>query len=399
MRILQLCHKPPFPPKDGGCLAISNISCGLADSEDVKLDILTIETEKHPFTNDEVPEAYRDKIDITAIHVDTSLNMVDAFSSLITSDSYNVSRFFTPDVDIKLTQILRSKKYDIIHLESLFVTPYIGTIRRLSKAKIVLRSHNLEFMIWERLALKSGNRAKKTYLKVLAKQLKRYELATLNDVDGLVSISFEDEEKYKAIQESLKTINIPFGVNMNDYEPAVNYKPKSFFHLGSLEWKPNFEGVKWFLKKVWPIYHAQEPEAEFLLAGRNIPEEFSKKQIPGLKVVGEVENAQEFIKSAGTMIVPILAAGGIRVKIIEGMALKVPIISTSVGAEGIHFENNKHILVGDTPEDFAAQMLKTNDVGLTDEITNNALQLVRKDHNNTVLIEQLLKFYQDLLEA
>ncbi len=398
MKILQLCHKPPFPPKDGGCLAISNISCGLADSN-VELDILTIETEKHPFKQSDVPEAYRDKINISAVHVDTSLNLVDAFSSLITSDSYNISRFFTPDVDMKLTEILRSKKYDIIHLESLFVTPYIGTIRRLSKAKIVLRSHNLEFMIWERLALKSGNRAKKTYLKVLAKQLKRYELATLNDVDGLVSISFEDEEKYKLIQPNLKTINIPFGVDMSDYSSTESFKPKSFFHLGSLEWKPNLEGVKWFLKNVWPVYHAKSPESVFLLAGRNIPEEFSQKNIPGVQVVGEVDNAQDFIKSAGTMIVPILAAGGIRVKIIEGMALKVPIISTSVGAEGIHFENNKHILIGDTPESFAAQMLKTDDLNLMNEITQNALDLVSRDHNNTSLIQQLLQFYNQLLST
>ena len=99
MRVLQLCHKSPYPAKDGGCLAILNISRGLLNAG-VDLKILTIETHKHPFIKENIPAKFLKKTGIESVFIDTSLNIVDAFSSLITQDSYNISRFFSPDFDI-----------------------------------------------------------------------------------------------------------------------------------------------------------------------------------------------------------------------------------------------------------------------------------------------------------
>lgn len=395
MRVLQISHKPPFPPKDGGCLAIKNVSCGLVKAG-IELDVLTIETDKHPFKQSDIPKEYRDKMTVQSVHVDTSLNMVDAFASLVTSDSYNISRFFTPDVDLRLTEILNKNKYDIVHLESLFVTPYIGTIRRLSKAKIILRSHNLEYMIWERLALQAGNIAKKTYLKVLAKQLKRYEIATINDVDGIVSISYEDAGKYRKLDKKIPIMNLPFGIDVDDYSPTKKIAEKRFFHLGSLEWKPNLEGIQWFLSEVWPAYYKQHPDSKFVLAGRDIPESIVSKPEIGLDVVGEVENARKFMKENGVMTVPLRAAGGIRVKIIEGMALGVPVISTSMGAEGIKYNRGKNILIGDTPEEFIEQMAKCSPK-VNKELAENGKFLMELEHNNARLIDNLVAFYKEIL--
>lgn len=395
MRILQLCHKPPFPPKDGGCIAIKNITCGLIDAG-IDLTVITIETKKHPFKKESVPAEYKDKLRIIPIFVDTKINMVDAFSSLVTSDSYNISRFFTPDVDIVLTELLRKEKFDIIHLESLFVSPYIGTIQRLSKGKIVLRSHNLEFMIWERLANEQNNIAKKTYLNILAKQLRRFEIHTIGDVHGIASISFEDEAKYKAICDSTPLKNIPFGIDIEDYTPSDNFKEKTFFHLGSLEWKPNLEGILWFINEIWPAFHKKHPETKFLLAGRDIPKQISNRKISGVEVVGEVPDAQEFIKASGVMIVPLHAGGGIRVKIIEGMALGVPIVSTSIGMEGIEHDGSQ-LLEANTPEEFMTKMEDCLDVKVAQTYGENARQLAEHKYNNEALIVELISFYKSLM--
>lgn len=395
MRILQLCHKPPFPPKDGGCIAIKNITCGLIDAG-VDLTVITIETKKHPFKKRAVPKEYKDKLRIIPIYVDTKVNMVDAFSSLVTSDSYNISRFFTPDVDIVLTDLLRKEKFDIIHLESLFVSPYIGTIQRLSKGKIVLRSHNLEFMIWERLANEQSNIAKKTYLNILAKQLRRFEIHTIGDVHGIASISFEDEAKYKAICEDTPIKNIPFGIDIEDYTPATDLKKNAFFHLGSLEWKPNLEGILWFINEVWPNFYKKHPETEFLLAGRDIPKQISNKKIDGVSVVGEVPDAQAFIKSSGTMIVPLHAGGGIRVKIIEGMALGVPIISTSIGMEGIEHDGSQ-LLEANSPEEFITKMENCLDTNHAKSFGKQARKLAEQKYNNETLITELITFYKSLM--
>jgi len=396
MKVLQICHKPPFPAIDGGCLAIKNITCGLINNN-VDLKILTIETDKHPFKSSSVPKEFRDKLPIKSVYVDTKVNLVDAFSNIVTSDSYNVSRFFTPDMDMQLTNILRKEKFDVIHLESLFVTPYIGTIRRLSKAKIVLRSHNLEYMIWERLAKKSGNPARKMYLNVLAKQLKKYELDVLSGIDGIVSISFEDAEKYRKICPDVPLINIPFGIDLDEYQPSKSIIQGSFFHLGSLSWKPNFEGAAWFLKEIWPVFHSKHPETRFLLAGRDIPESLSSIAPAGVEIVGEVPDAKDFIASSGIMIVPLRVAGGIRVKIIEGMALCVPVLSTNVRAEGLNCTDGKDILIADTEKKFFKQMERCLDLEFLRMASKNARDLIVKDHDNQKLTARLLEFYQKLL--
>ncbi|HYG51807.1 MAG TPA: hypothetical protein VD905_12935, partial [Flavobacteriales bacterium] len=191
LSILQICNKPPYPPVDGGCIAMNTVTNGLLEAG-CHIKVLTIETSKHALRYDALPKDYIEKTQIESVFVDTSINMVDAFSALITSDSYNISRFFSPDFDRKLIEVLRKHKFDVVQVESLFMTPYIGTIRRTSKAKIILRSHNLEYIIWENLAKGTKNIPKKTYLKILASQLKKYELNVIKDVDGIATISSED---------------------------------------------------------------------------------------------------------------------------------------------------------------------------------------------------------------
>ncbi|HNK42485.1 MAG TPA: hypothetical protein PL002_14960, partial [Flavobacteriales bacterium] len=151
MRVLQLCHKPPFPSVDGGTKAMHGITMGLLNTGH-SVKVLTICTPKHPLDTAAIPKDYREATGIEGIFTDTSINIVDAFTDLVTADNYNISRFFSPDMDIRLIRLLSEETFDVVLLESLFTTPYLPTIRRYSKARIVLRSHNLEHVIQERLA-------------------------------------------------------------------------------------------------------------------------------------------------------------------------------------------------------------------------------------------------------
>ena len=397
MKVLQLSHKPPVPPQDGGCLAIDNITQGLINAG-IDINILTIETLKHPFEKDRIPKEYLEKTGIKSVFVDTKLNIVDAFSSLVTQDSYNISRFFTPDFDFVLQNELTKKDYDIVHLESLFMTPYISTIRMHSDARIVMRSHNLEYIIWERLSKQTGSVAKKTYIKLLARQLKKYELDVLNQVDGIAAISKRDAEDFRKLGCKRPIEIIPFGLNIQKYIPADNPKTDlDLFHLGSMDWSPNIEGLDWFLSEIWPAIHSKSSEADFYLAGRDMPERFFDTTSPNVVVVGEVEDAMKFIKSKSLMVVPLLSGGGIRVKIIEGMALGKAIISTSVGAEGIHYTHKKDIWIANTPDEFAEAVnyFKNNPEKII-ELGNNARKLVESEYANEIIIKKLLTFYKYL---
>ena len=252
MRILQLCNKPPFPPIDGGSKAMANIATGLLKAGH-EVTVLCIATSKHPLLLKDIPKDLQERTNIQGVFVDTSLNVVDAFTDLITADNYNISRFFSPDMDILLIRTLSQQRFDIVHLESLFMTPYIPTIRRYTKAPIVLRSHNLEHVIQERIAQGERNFLKRPYRKFLAKQLHDHEMAALQRVDGVAAISPSDEAKFAAIGSGTPIVTIPFSVDPEEYRTEEKaFTTPSFFHLGSMDWLPNEEAIRWLLSSVWP---------------------------------------------------------------------------------------------------------------------------------------------------
>lgn len=399
MRILQLCSKPPYPPIDGGTKAMYNITRGLLDAGH-SVKVLSISTKKHPLRVADVPEEFRKQTHMEGVFVDTSLNIVDAFNDLVTSDNYNISRFFSPDMDIRLIQLLSREQFDIIHLESLFTTPYIPTIRRYSKAPIVLRSHNLEHVIQERIAINERNFVKKSYRKLLARQLKAYEYDVLARVDGVAAITQADAEHLASHQHATPMVTIPFAVKPEEYDVPPAKGPLTFFHLGSMDWHPNEEGIRWLLAKVWPRVIQKFPDARLDLAGNRMPADLKQKRMPGLKVRGRVPDANQYLATHHVMLVPLFSAGGMRVKIVEGMAMGKCIISTSMGAEGINYTDGKNILIADTAAAFVAQIGNVlADPPRVANIGQQAKLLVAKSHNVADTITDLVHFYEKLGKA
>lgn len=399
MKVLQLCNKPPQPIIDGGCIAINNIATGLL-SKDVELKLLTIATQKHPFELEKFSPSFVEKTKIEAVFVDTRINVIDAFSALVTADSYNISRFFSPDFNKRLIQLLEENKFDIIHLESLFLTPYIETIRKYSNAKIILRSHNLEHLIWERLASSTGNTAKKIYLKHLAAKLKKYEYKTLNEVDGIAAISFEDTSRYKQLKCKVPLLTIPFGINLEKYpfkEMDTNKKP-TLFHIGSMDWEPNKEAISWLLDEIWPMI--LNTEVELHLSGRKMPGYILDQSNDKLIVHGEVDNAIAFMDSYDILIAPLLSGSGMRVKIIEAMGMGKAVVTTKVGAEGINYTHNENIIIAETAEEIAkALILLINNPLEVKRVGKNARTLIESEYDNNIIIDNLIQFYQKIINS
>jgi glycosyltransferase involved in cell wall biosynthesis len=400
MKILQLCLKPPLPARDGGCIAMNNITQGLLQAGH-KVRVLTIFTHKHDLNPELMPEDYITQTGIEGVFIDTRVNAVDAFSSFVTSDSYNISRFFSTDFDIRLAKLLRKEDFDVVHLESLFMTPYLGTIRRLSSAPIVLRSHNLEYVIWEKIAAGTSHFFKRCYLKYLTRKLKDYELSMLNEVSGIAAISEEDKHRMLALGVRKRIRTIPFGVDLSKYPSIENNNPElALFHLGAMDWGPNLEGVLWFLNAIWPSIHQRFPNLKFYLAGRNMSEEIARLNMPNVIVVGEVEDAVAFMQTKAIMIVPLLSAGGVRVKIIEGLALGRSVIATSLGAEGLGCENGKQLMLADRKEDWLEALEKL----LHDESIRRSLAVEGRKHvaahfDIAAVTNQLVNFYKEIRKA
>lgn len=399
MKVLQICHKPPLPSTDGGCIAINNISKGLI-KELGSIKVLTINTLKHPFDLKNFDKNYIKNSKIESTFVDTKLNIVDAFSNLVTYKSYNVSRFVSPDFNALIIKTLKSESFDIVLLESLFTTPYIETVRTYSKSKIILRSHNIEYIIWERLSMKNNNPFKKLYLRLLSVQLKNYELGILKKIDGIATISNKEKNKYLEQEFPLKIVTIPFGIETKNYKNKTKNREDrklKFFHLGSMDWKPNLEAVGWLLDEIWPKIQKKIPNAELHLAGKNMPDLLFKKKNINVFNHSEVKDSSKFISDHDVMLVPLLSAGGIRIKIIEGMAHGKAVISTKIGAEGIEYKNQENILIADSSKEFYNEALKIYS-GKTNfyKIGENAREHILQTYDQNKISKKLVSFFESV---
>lgn len=360
---------------------------------DYNLNVLSLYTHKHPFLEDEIPPGFIEKTLFEAHYVNTKLSVLDAYSALITNDSYNISRFHSVDFDLALEKHLDLYQYDVVQLESLFMTVYIGTIRRCSNAKIVLRSHNFEYQIWERQALYEKSLFKKKYLNHLAEKIKEYEEDILSQLDGIITISPLDKKAYSKIIPKTPVSCIPFGINEVKKCGTSRKNPSSFFYLGAMDWKPNIQAVNWFVENVWQKFSQENPTATFNIGGRKLVPNLFKK-ISGLGNHGEVENADTFMCNGGIMLVPLFSGGGIRVKIIEAMAKGIAIIATNIAVEGIPVTHKKNVWLANTKEEFInALQILSEDSLLVKRLQEESLLFVNANYSNESIKEKLNDFY------
>ena len=396
MKILQLCNKPPYPPVDGGTLAMNSITQGLL-AVDCEVRVLSICSDKHPVRKDLMTQEYCEATRFEAVYVDLGIHPLDAAVALLCGDSYHVKRFESKAFAAKLREVLQEETFDIVHVESLFLTPYLPLIRKYSQAPVLLRAHNVEHLIWQRIAKSERNPFKRWYLKKLALALGAYEREHLNEYDGVVSITENDANLLREMGCRKPIVSIPFGINPESLE-NVEVEPNSLFHLGSMDWMPNQEGIKWFLEEIWPKVHEEMPQLTFYLAGRKMPAELMQLEMEGVKVVGEVPDAMYFIATKQINIVPLLSGSGIRVKIIEAMSAGKTVIATTIGAEGIAYTDGRDLLVADTPEQFVQQLRHcVEDPEFCQSVGRNAYSLIAEEYSNERLTQKMLAFYQKIL--
>ncbi len=397
---MQLCLRVPDPPGDGGTIAMRAITGSLI-SAGAKVKILAFNTQKHYVDPEKTDPSFRQSTAVEMVYLDTTVKVLPAFLNLFRKDSYHIQRFISKDFETKLVEILKAGSYDIVQLESLFLAPYVDTIRKHAAARIVLRAHNVEYRIWQQLAYACRNPLKRWYLSHLAAKLRTYEIAMLNRYDAILPITAEDEKLMREDGCRLPACIIPLGLEIGRYQATEMEIPGfSLFHLGSMDWMPNLEAVEWFLKKVWPEVQARDPGISLYLAGKNMPEAIKRRRDAGLIVEDFISDAIRYMSNKAIMIVPLLSGGGMRVKIMEGMALGKTIISTRIGAEGIACKHGENILIADSATEFIHWILECRkNPELCRRIGAAAAHLAASEYNNDIIGKKLYQFYLQILKG
>lgn len=398
MKILQLCRKFPYPLKDGESIAVTYLAKAYHELG-AELTLLSFNTIKHFFKIENLPPTFNHYQAIHTVYLNNHPEPIGAFLNLFSKQSYHISRFTTKDFYQKLAHLLQQKSFDIIQLESVYFAPYLPLIRQFSTAKVVMRAHNVEFEIWERVASNTTFLPKGWYLNYLVKKLKRYEIAQLQHYDLLLAMTQKDLTYFNRLGYKGKSLVTPIGLALTDYPSfQPNYEQPALSFIGSLDWVPNQEGLSWFLREVWTDLHNEFPALEIHIAGRNTPEWFFQKAKNGIIVHGEVPNAQAFLKKYPITIVPLFSGSGMRVKILEGMAMARIVITTTVGLEGIPAKTEKSVLIADTKEAFIKKIRYIiNNKSKSLKIMQAARTFIEQQYDNKRIAENVLETFREVI--
>ena len=400
VKILLITKRIPFPPNSGYPIVVYNTMKGLLQLG-ADITLFSLNPVNARLDLEEISDPVFEKVKTFTEDIDTEVNMWSAFFNIFTNESYNVSRYYTEDAARQLENILRERTFDIIQFEGLFVVPYIDVVKANSNAKLIYRAHNIEFTMWERRSYSERFLIRRKYLAFLAQRLKAYETEQINRFHHIFAISEPVRQSIIKFGCEIPMSVFPVAIDISKYK--VDKSKTSFptlFHLGAMDWRPNQEGLEWFLDDIWPDIEKLNKDLRFYIAGKNMQKHFFEYDSDNLIVEGEVFDAVEFMNSKAIMIVPLISGTGMRVKIIEGMAMQKCIIATTTAAEGINCRHGYDILIADSADEFYRSILQCIiNPKRWMEIGENARKTVENDHGVNLISSKMLNIYNELVKV
>jgi len=395
MNILILGNRFPWPLHDGGAIATYQMMKAMAFEGHV-ISYFSYNTEKHYLDEKTLLERFS-FCKYYPVFLDANVTALGAIKNLFSGRSYHLSRYECDSANDQLAKLLKENEYDIVHIEGLYSAGFINTVRKYFKGPVIYRSHNIEHQIWERLSAETENVFKKWYLKLQANRLKKEEELFWGKVDAIMPIAPDDQAQISLKIKMPQFLYLP-GIQIGMIE-EVQLQPNQLFHIGSMEWMANVQGVEWFLQKVWPLVKSEIPEMEFHLAGKGLDPNDPRIFQSGVYNHGEVENAKQFMMNHGLCIVPVVAGSGIRMKLIEAMSLGIPCVSTAVGVQGIVAQNHVHIEIARNANEMASAIVRLcRNWRETVKMGQKAQKLMLEHHNLQKNTQELLAFFANLIE-
>jgi polysaccharide biosynthesis protein PslH len=281
---------------------------------------------------------------------------LDYVTRLPHSAPYAVGKFTHPKVKQAVAECLSDDRADVAVCD--FLSASLNFPDPLLRPTVLFQ-HNVESSLWRRLASTEQNKLKKFLFKIEARKMERYERQALRRFHHVIAVSALDRRQMMDMQPGCPISVVPTGVDCGEFAVAPPSKstPPHIVFVGSMDWEPNVDAVKFFAEEIWPSVRSQFPDAIFEIVGRN-PDAIVKRLCSdSIKVSGTVPSILPHLHDATVVVVPLRIGGGTRLKIFEAMATGRAVVSTSIGAEGLDVVSGKHLILADDPKSFADAIL------------------------------------------
>jgi polysaccharide biosynthesis protein PslH len=255
-----------------------------------------------------------------------------------------------------IADLLKREHFDSVVCD--FLTPSIN-IPKLDDC--VLFQHNVETMIWRRYVETSANPIRRAYMRLQTARMFEYERRVCRSVRHVIAVSDIDAEMMRDMFGIANVTAVPTGVDVEYFAPPAAAKQTSeLVFVGSMDYMPNVDGVLYFAREILPLIHTRRPDCTLTVVGRKPPSEIRNLAAADqrIRVTGTVPDVRPYLWESSISIVPLRVGGGTRLKIYESMAAAVPVVSTTIGAEGLVIHPPRDSRIGDTPQEFAEHCLE-----------------------------------------
>lgn len=321
-----------------------------------------------------IPHQRREKF-TPGFYLELGLNLVSSFP-------YAIKKYEAAAMSREINELARRDAFDLLVCD--FLAPAANVPRGLT-TPTVLFQHNVEAMIWKRHYEVQTNPVKKTYLYGQWQKMRRFEKEMCRRFDCVIAVSAEDREQMKHEYGAEAVFDVPTGVDTEFFRPsgAVQPKPHSLVFTGSMDWLPNEDAIRYFVREIMPLIQTKLPDATLTVVGRNPPQALVdlSKEDPSLIITGRVDDVRPYMESAAAYIVPLRIGGGTRLKIFEAMAMEKAVVSTTIGAEGLPLTDGVELLLADEAQTFADAVVKVlSDREYANQLGQRAAAVVRENH-------------------
>lgn len=305
-------------------------------------------------------------------------------NQLCSSKPYSLSKYIHHPMRQRIRMLVQEHPYDVVVCDYLY--PALNVLGQTGLVPTVVFQHNTEAQIWKRLAANQGNPLARLYFQGQYQRMRKWEQRLCSRFDGVITVSPEDSAL--AQQEyGLENVlgDVPGGVDFTYFQPGREEArdPQRIAFLGSMDWIPNVEGIHFFHEQIFPLLRASRPDLKLVIIGRKPADSLRRLAMsdPAVELTGTVEDVRDWVNRCSVMVVPLLSGSGTRLKILEAMAMGIPIVSTTIGAEGLGLESGRQLLLADHPDEFARETGRLLDhVELRRELSATARTHVVQNH-------------------
>ena len=406
-RVLFVMPYLPSPPRFGGQRRLHGLVSGLAATHDVSV-LSLVDPSEDQSESLRATQAYcRDVVTMPnrRYAAGRAKKRILQLGSLLSSRSYEWLVHRNDGLDSALNLMLERERYAVVHFEFPHMASYRirNATARAPRPAFLLDEHNIEYDLARQVGVLGASALRRAYSAINSRKMHAEERRVWARFDGCTLTSARDQGMLLADAPETRTAVVPNGVDLDFFRAGATPEaraPTTLLFFGAIDYYPNTDAMLFFTRDILPLLRSRVPRVLLSIVGRRPPESITALRSTEVEVTGAVEDVRPYLDRAAVVIVPLRVGGGTRLKILEALAMGKAVVSTSLGAEGLHVVPGRDLLIADDAETFAAQIRRLlDDPELADRIGKAGRRVVEAHYGWGASVEQLSAFYDEVIDA